>query len=167
MQRPGWVFCDVMCMEYPNIRGGRRVMPLAGHYKYNEWVEMCWSYLFIWAISLSHSLIRSLLMSQGDSESVPYLVGSASGPRNELSKSRGLNQSCGDARDPNLTSSSSCAQVRQYRIPECSEFMKFSVRIPILNFRKYSAQVQVTPENSDSMGILVLHSNSQTYATDE
>ena len=26
--------------ENPNIRGGRRVMPLAGHYKYNEWIEM-------------------------------------------------------------------------------------------------------------------------------
>ena len=62
---------------------------------------------------------------------------------------------------------SSCAQIRQYRIPDGSEFMKFSVRIPILNFRKYSAQVQVTPENSESTGILVLHSDSQTYATDE
>ena len=65
----------------------------------------------------------------------------------------------------------SCAQVRQYRIPDGSDFMKFSVRIPILNFRKYSAQVQVIPENSEhdseSIGILVLHSDSQTYATDE
>ena len=78
--------------------------------------------LFICCISLSQSLIWSLLMSQGDSESVPYLVGSASGPRNELSKSRGLNQSCGDARDPNLTSSSSCAPVGQYRIPDGAEF---------------------------------------------
>ena len=98
----------------------------------------------IWAISLSHSLIRSLLMSQGDSESVPYIDRCPSGPGNELSKSRGLNQSCGDARDPNLTSSSSFAQIRQYRIPECSEFMKFSVRIPILNLQKYSAQVRFT-----------------------
>ena len=62
---------------------------------------------------------------------------------------------------------SSCTQIRQYRIPDGSEFMKFSVRIPMLNFRKYSAQVQVIPENSESEGILVLHSDSQTYATDE
>ena len=95
-------------------------------------------------------------MSPGDSESVPYINRTASGPQYELSKSRRLNQSCGDARNPNLTSSSSCAQIRQYRIPDGSEFMKFSVRIPILNFRKYSAQVQVTPENSESIGILVL-----------
>ena len=106
-------------------------------------------------------------MSQGDSESVPYHSGYPSGPGSQLHDPRGLNQSCGDARDPNLTSSSSCAQVRQYRIPECSEFMKFSVRIPMLNFQKYSAQVQVIPENSESEGILVLHSDSQTYATDE
>ena len=106
-------------------------------------------------------------MSQGDSESVPYINRTASGPQYELSKSRGLNQSCGDARNPNLTSSSTCAPVGQYRIPDGSEFMKFSVRIPILNFRKYSAQVQVTPENSESTGILVLHSDSQTYDTDE
>ena len=45
--------------------------------------------------------------------------------------------------------------------------MKFSVRIPILNFRKYSAQVQVTPENSESTGILVLHSDSETYAAEQ
>ena len=78
-----------------------------------------------------------------------------------------VNQSCGDARNPNMTSSSSCTQVTQYRIPDGFEFMKFSVRIPILNFRTYSAQVQVTPENSESTGILVLHSDSQTYSTDE
>ena len=62
------------------------------------------------------------IISQGDPESVPYLVRCASGPRNELSKSRGLNQSCGHARDPNLTSSSSCALVGQYRIPDGPEF---------------------------------------------
>ena len=92
--------------------------------------------VFIWGISLSHSLIRSLLMSQGDSESVPYHSGYPAGPGTQLHDPGGLNQSCGDARDPNLTSSSSCAQVRQYRIPECSEFMKFLVRIPILNLHK-------------------------------
>ena len=101
-------------------------------------------YYSIWGISLSHSLFRSLLMSQGDSESVPYHSGYPAGPGTQLRDPRGLNQSCGDARDPNLTSSSSCAQVRQYRIPECSEFMKFSVRIPILNLQKYSAQVRFT-----------------------
>eukprot|EP01043_Picozoa_sp_COSAG02_P109324 COSAG02_NODE_45397_length_357_cov_1.139535_1_plen_31_part_10 len=31
-------------------------------------------------------------MSQGDSESVPYINGCPSGPGNEVSKSRGLNQ---------------------------------------------------------------------------
>ena len=91
-------------------------------------------FLFICLISLSQSLFWSLLklMSQGESESVPYHSGYPAGPGTQLHDPRGLNQSCGDARDPNLTSSSSCAQVRQYRIPECSEFMKFSVRIPIL-----------------------------------
>ena len=38
---------------------------------------------------------------------------------------------------------SSCTQIRQYRIPDGSEFMKFSVRIPILNLQKHSAQVRV------------------------
>ena len=112
-----------------------------------ESVGMCLVNIHLWHKSVN-GLIRSLLMSQGDSESVPYIDRCPSGPGNELSKSRGLNQSCGgatcNARDPNLTSSSSCAQVRQYRIPECSEFMKFSVRIPILNLQKYSAQVQFT-----------------------
>ena len=54
-----------------------------------------------------NGLIRSLLMSQGDSESVPYIDRSASGPRNELSKSRGLNQWFWDAVDPNVHGRSS------------------------------------------------------------
>ena len=69
--------------------------------------------------------------------------------------------------DKQHVASSSCAQIRQYRIPDGSEFMKFSVRIPILNFRKYSTQVRAIPENSESAGIRVLHSDSQTYDTDE
>ena len=51
---------------------------------------------------------------------------------------------------------SSCAQIRQYRIPDGSEFMKFSVRIPILNLHKHSAQVESRHENSESGGIPIL-----------
>ena len=45
--------------------------------------------------------------------------------KNELSKSRGLSQSHSEILSTGICrDSSSCAQIRQYRIPECSEFMK-------------------------------------------
>ena len=40
-----------------------------------------------------NGLIWSLIISQCDSESVPYINGCPNGPGNELSKSLGLNQS--------------------------------------------------------------------------
>ena len=63
---------------------------------------------------------------------------------------------------------SSCTQIRQYRIPDGSEFMKFSVRIPILNLHKHSAQVRFTSGELRIMGNSGAESElGQTYAPDE
>ena len=51
---------------------------------------------------------------------------------------------------------SSCTQIRQYRIPDGSEFMKFSVRIPILNLQKHSAQVRVSSSELRTTGNPIL-----------
>ena len=55
---------------------------------------------------------------------------------------------------------SSCTQIRQYRIPDGPEFMKFSVRIPILNLHKHSAQVR------DASSELRIMRNSDTDRTE-
>eukprot|EP01043_Picozoa_sp_COSAG02_P028117 COSAG02_NODE_1690_length_11299_cov_21.781071_5_plen_159_part_00 len=96
------------------------------------------AHVHVSAIHLFHKslngLIRSLLISQGDSESVPYIDRSASGPRDELSKSRGLNQSFRNPVDRDLP-----GQQLPVHVPTPSSPYTLTAEIP---YYLYYSQVQ-------------------------